>query len=94
MAAVEVDERSPAELGLEAAARFHPLLTVRGLFVAESDAARIEAALRGVLYGGRATREGDPDESAPDRFSVSRHGLLQPVPPARADEAPPDADAQ
>lgn len=90
-AAVWLD-RTPGALGLEAASAYHPALIVRGVAMPDVDEARVTAALRGVLYGGKAgsmeeasaeagaAREGGEGEApAADRFSVARHGLLVPL---------------
>lgn len=67
------DERV-GDSALPDADAFHPLLVVRHHSVRKTDAASMEAALRGALYGGQAT---PGDETATDRFSVSRHGRLR-----------------
>lgn len=72
-------ERTAARSGVSEAERFHPALRVRGLAVAGVEEERVQAALRGALYGGSATPDPDAEEAGPDRFSVARHGLLAPL---------------
>ena len=73
---IERVERTAARSGVSEADRFHPALRVRGLAVAGADPERVQAALRGALYGGRATPDPEAEDAGPDRFSVARHGLL------------------
>ena len=79
-------ERTAARSGVTEAERFHPALRVRGLAVAGASEAQVLAALRGALYGGGSSADPDGDDAAPDRFSVSRHGLLSPLGAAASDE--------
>lgn len=61
-------DRFPAQLEAPDADRFHPTLVVRSVDVQNAMPGAVEEALRRALYGG-------PGES--DRFSASRHGLLE-----------------
>lgn len=61
-------DRFPAELAAPEADRFHPTLVVRSVEIEHARPEAVEEALRRALYGG-------PGES--DRFSASRHGLLE-----------------
>ncbi|MBW2501166.1 MAG: hypothetical protein JRF61_28120 [Deltaproteobacteria bacterium] len=73
---LEMADLVPAETEIAEGERYHPALLVRGLFLPGRGEEEVRAALRTVLYGGTsgAAVEG---EAAADRFSVTRHGLLQ-----------------
>ena len=87
LGAVERVERVAARSGVAEAERFHPALRVRGLAVSGANEERVQAALRGALYGGGAPPDPRTEDAGPDRFSVARHGLLASV-GARADGEP------
>ena len=71
---------SPPQAGVEDAASFHPALVVRGLLVRGTGVEQMEKALRGALYGGGvAAPEEEGEATNSDRFSVARHGLLEPI---------------
>lgn len=74
---------APAEAGLEEADTFHPTLDFMGIAIAGASVEAMQEALRSALYVGgaggsrAAPGEGEQDEeTAPDRFSVARHGSL------------------
>lgn len=68
---IAVRQFTPADLGLDDAAQFHPALRLLGIAVASKGDEEIERVLRDVLYaGGKATgKEGG-------RFNLARHGSL------------------
>jgi hypothetical protein len=79
---VEAIDLSPHAAGVEEAETFHPALVVRCLAVEGATIEQARAALRKVLYGGASRAEAsDPDSAEADRFSVSRHGLLEAIDP-------------
>ncbi len=75
---VDVVDLAPAEAGIEQGDRFHPTLVVRGFTIRERDPDSLEPLLRACLYQGGGATDESGDEAA-DRFSVSRHGLLEAV---------------
>ncbi|MDP6980547.1 MAG: hypothetical protein QF570_18435 [Myxococcota bacterium] len=75
-AALRVETRTPVELGLDEADRFHPALAVRGYASALDKAEDVEQALRQVLYAGAKSTE---DSEGGGRFQLNRHGCLRPL---------------
>ncbi len=67
---------SPADAGIEDASTYHPSLVIRALVLVERTSDEILPILRGCLYGGAAAGELG-GETAPDRFSIGRHGILE-----------------
>ncbi len=87
-AALRVETRTPRELDLEQADRFHPALAVRGYATALSEADAVERTLRRVLYaggkdiestGGGEGANGGEGAKRGGRFQLSRHGCLRPL---------------
>lgn len=84
LGAVGWRDLGPVALALDAAEAYHPALIVRGAGLPGVDVERVTEALRGALYGGRASTAAESDDgdeagegaSVSDRFSVARHGLL------------------
>jgi len=86
---VERLDLRPERAGIEAPDAFSPTLVVRGLVAPDRDVDRVQALLRRCLYAGASGRlepsaeDARRDEAAAggDRFSVARHGLLEPNEP-------------
>jgi len=74
---LELADLVPAETEVAGAECYHPALLVRGLFLPDRGEEEVRAALRAVLYGGTSGAAAEGGETAPDRFSVARHGLLE-----------------
>lgn len=70
---VEAVSRTPVELGLEDASRFHPALVVRGYASSVASEQEFAACLREVLYAG----SGEATREQADRFQLTRHGAVQ-----------------
>ena len=76
LGACEVRDHRPGDVGVPEADRFQPTLVLREVRVADGNLARMESALKPVLYGGKGESE---------RFLIARHGLLEASPIAAAD---------
>ncbi|MFK7897640.1 MAG: hypothetical protein AB8G23_17530 [Myxococcota bacterium] len=87
---LERADLSPSEAGAEAAETFHPALMIRCLSLPGQDEASVTAILRQRLYGGGDGGGANAGEETvkTDRFSVGRHGLLEPL------EAPPSEEPE
>lgn len=83
LAALGVLERldlPPQRAGIADPDAFHPALVLRAILVPGARLEQMEQALRGALYGGASATPAEDDEAASsDRFSVARHGLLEPI---------------
>jgi len=79
-APLRVETRTPAELQLEEAARFHPALVTYGYLTGLERAGDVEEALREVLYAGAREGGGEEGGGKPSggRFQLARHGILLP----------------
>ena len=81
---VERIELSAEHAGVEEAQSYHPTAVVRCLVLPDRSAEEVQPILRSRLYGGVSDVSNDPaadqTETAPDRFSVGRHGLFQAIP--------------
>jgi hypothetical protein len=85
---VERIELSAMQAGIEGAEAFHPTAVVRCLVLSGRSIESVLPILRSRLYGAasQTTDEGFEREEAadptptPDRFSIARHGLLEPIP--------------
>lgn len=80
-------DRTPEEVGLASAVPYHPTVILRALVDPGGDADALEADLQACLYRGGEARptstapveegaEEPANESAPNRFSIGRHGIL------------------
>jgi len=78
--ALERIDLPPNRAGIAGADSFDPALVLRAILIRGAGVEQMERALRGVLYGGASATPGEDDEGASsDRFSVARHGLLEPI---------------
>lgn len=86
--AVERIELSVGQAGIEGAQAYHPTAFVRCLVMPNRTIEEVLPILRGRLYGGASDQsdstekpdEDQTEESPSDRFSVTRHGILQTIP--------------
>jgi hypothetical protein len=81
---VERIDRSPQLAGVEHGSTYHPALSVRCLVMPDRSVEAVQPILRACLYGGGVAPPEAPEaaegaEAPTDRFSVSRHGLLEPI---------------
>jgi hypothetical protein len=72
---------APGRARIETANGFHPALVLRGLAIEGATGEVIEETLKGLLYAPGEDREGKAD-----RFSLSRHGLLERLVPQKGVE--------
>jgi hypothetical protein len=70
---IDATDRDPVAAGARDGGEFHPTLVVRELVVHDVDVETAEAALKRSLYAGSGETE---------RFSISRHGVLEALAPA------------
>jgi hypothetical protein len=90
---VEALSLAPREAGMAEAERYHPALVVRGLWLPGRRPEAVHAVLRATLYaGGADSRDDAATDRGADRFSLSRHGLLEVLPAETPDGR--DADTR
>ncbi|MFO0687759.1 MAG: hypothetical protein U0900_03565 [Myxococcota bacterium] len=76
LAPITAIDRDPVGAGARDGEAFHPTLVVRELVVHGVDGEAVEAALKRALYVGSGESE---------RFSIARHGVLEPIGPGGED---------
>jgi hypothetical protein len=77
---VESRHCSPTDLDLSEAECFHPALGIFGVAAETRDTAKVEAALREVLYSGGKVAGGKGAGQEGGRFQLARHGTLAEMP--------------